>query len=289
MEYNEHPIKSHLKVVDGSLTRISKRTRLSKGQLVLLSIFPLVIVVGQLMGAFSPEETTDNYLTSRGNIVNTVFVKKGWFWTLLTYANMVYNKFRKRLVNKRVVLVSMLRVAVITLGWFLFTQWFFGPPLMDKIFVLTGGRCSGVHETNIPDRIRALFTLSAQDPAGDYFSSGAVSSATCKAMRGSWEGGHDPSGHIFLLTLSICVLVLESIELYTADDDLIDHVVKSEYSWKQIATHPAMLTGMVVLGALNMFLMTIIKYHSLWEQCAGFLVAVLVIVLSNRIIEVLAS
>ena len=63
------------------------------------------------------------------------------------------------------------------------TQWFFGPALIDRTFILTGGICE--QDTDI------------------------ATGVACKAIGGSWRGGHDLSGHVFLLVLSSAFLWME--------------------------------------------------------------------------------
>lgn len=284
-----HSAKNHLSLINEHLTKLSKKIHLSKPQIILLSIFPLIIILGQLMSCFSPDETIHNYFTSRGNLVNRFFVKQGWFWTLFTYFNIIYNKVRRRIIQRKVILISILRVSLITICWLLFTQWFFGPPLMDRIFVLTGGQCTNIQEASIPLSLKNLFEVSTNGNglAENILTSKSISSASCRRMKGSWEGGHDPSGHVFLLTLSSSLLILESIELYTSEDNLLESILHQNLSWVQIITHPTMLTLVVVVSGLSMLLMTIIKYHSFNEQITGLSVALVVIWAVNATIKVL--
>jgi hypothetical protein len=85
----------------------------------------------------------------------------------------------------------MIRVLVGTVWWFIFTQWFFGLPIMDRVFLSTGGVCD--LEVNIESRA-------------------IVGSMLCRKMKGSWVGGHDPSGHVFLLVHSSLILWFELLE-----------------------------------------------------------------------------
>lgn len=284
-----HPVKNHLSLINDRLTNLSKKIHLSKPQIILLSVFPMIIILGQLMSYFSPDETIHNYFTSRGNLVNRFFVKQGWFWTLFTYFNIIYSKIKNRIVQRKVILISILRVSLITICWLLFTQWFFGPPLMDRIFVLTGGQCTNIQESSIPLSLKNLFEISSNKNglAENLLTSKSISSASCKRMKGCWEGGHDPSGHVFLLTLSTSLLILESIELYTSEDNLLEALLNKNLSWNQIIIHPTMLTLVVVVSGLSMLLMTIIKYHSFNEQITGLSVALVVIWAVNVVIKVL--
>lgn len=283
----EHPVVRHLSLVGNFLGSVSRRTHLSEYQLLFLFIFPAIIVLGQLMSLFSPDETVHNYFTSSGNLVNRYFVKQGWFWTMVTYTNLVLNKVKRRVLQRKALLISVMRVSLITICWFLFTQWCFGPPLMDKIFLMTGGQCTNIEQSSIPATLKSLFENTLSTTNGQSFSSSFVSSATCRRLKGSWEGGHDPSGHVFLLTLSSTLLIVESIELYTSEDNLVQELFAKNLSWIQFIVHPIILTLVVVLTGLNMLLMTIVKYHSLKEQLGGLSAALFVIWMANRIVKAL--
>lgn len=81
-----------------------------------------------------------------------------------------------------------------TTWWAAFTQWFFGPPIIDRGFRLTGGVCGDLEkgrDTGMGDAAEV------------------VTSAACKLAGGQWRGGHDISGHVFLLTLGCAFLGLE--------------------------------------------------------------------------------
>lgn len=72
------------------------------------------------------------------------------------------------------------------------TQWFFGPALIDRGFRITGGAC---------------------ELASQYEGTGGkrefVTGQACKIAGGQWKGGHDISGHVFILVLGSAFLGLE--------------------------------------------------------------------------------
>lgn len=284
MPFEEHPFPRHVRSVQNLLGRIATSLHFSQHQLLVLSVFPVIILLGQVMGYLSPDESIHNYFTSKGNILNTYFVKFGWFWTLATYLNIILNKLKSGSISNRKFILSFFRVILISIGWFLFTQWFFGPPIMDRVFVLSGGKCSSVQNTNIPDVLKNLFQSS---PNSDIilYDSKRISSATCKKLKGKWEGGHDPSGHVFLLTLSVCLLIWETIEFYNVEDEIIHDFFNNVITFNQMLREPIMVTSLVVITALSMLFMTVLKYHSLGEQLAGFSVSVLVLWIVNMVIE----
>jgi len=84
------------------------------------------------------------------------------------------------------------------------TQWFFGPAIIDRGFVVTGGKCE-----QIMDKVENLGSQSSESPSAQLET--LFSAATCKAAGGAWAGGHDISGHVFMLVLATALLSFEAI------------------------------------------------------------------------------
>lgn len=81
-----------------------------------------------------------------------------------------------------------------TAWWAAVTQWFFGAPLIDRGFRLTGGVCAKLEKDGV---------------AGMSVTEEVLTSAACKLAGGQWRGGHDISGHVVLLTLGCAFLGME--------------------------------------------------------------------------------
>lgn len=239
--------------------------KLTTIQLSVLFIIPTVLLLAQISSWVSPDEVIHNYYTSRGNLINTWFVKKGWFWTTLAYVAVLMKspKFERR---------SLYRFGLITLFWFLFTQWLNGMPLMDRIFVWTGGECRLETPVTLPIQVNNLFEKSLEN---NYHVSKVISSLECRKAKGIWEGGHDPSGHVFLMTLSICVLVTELLSLY--DFQQIKQEFHNITKDKSISKNPSVLLISIVCISLMMLYMTGIKYHSILEKLSGLSVSYIVL------------
>lgn len=86
----------------------------------------------------------------------------------------------------------MVRWGLVTGWWGAVTQWFFGPGLVDRGFRVTGGACLLASE------------MEGGGGVGEY-----VTGQACKAVGGQWRGGHDISGHVFILVLGSLFLGLE--------------------------------------------------------------------------------
>lgn len=160
---------------------------------------------------------------------------------------------------------------MVTIWWIFITQWFFGPPIIDRGFLLTGGQC----------------LLAEQAAAGKVDMDNArlfLTGVACKAVGGKWSGGHDISGHVFLLVLGSMFLLEEVLHVTlrsptTRDERTIsmhDGAIKSA----DVETQPPSgvvvegsrwtLATKVVLGivglSLYMLLMTAAYFHTWFEK-----------------------
>jgi len=158
------------------------------------------------------------------------------------------------------------------------TQWFFGPAIIDRGFVLTGGQCE----------------LVEQAEAGHIDMDGTRQFATgmaCKSVGGQWAGGHDISGHVFLLVLGSMFLFEEVLHVVWKagrgkEERTIymnDGAVKSAEVESQSVDMVAQQSGQWTIGAravlgvgtlsVYMLLMTAAYFHTWFEKLTGLLVA----------------
>ena len=210
---------------------------------------------------------------NKDGFVNIFFVKNGWFWTTVT---LFWCCYRYRVDKKRSKSI-LKRYIILTLWWYVFTQpikWLNWPPIMDEIFLLTGGDCHfniwdsdgnldiTFHNNNskrvsksfhiLNKNLTQLIEQNGKDNMNNKDTgkkgislleslncvrNGALhrenesllcdtkvnqiikkiiskevklnTSLKCRQYGGYWNGGHDPSGHIFLLTLMIMLLLGE--------------------------------------------------------------------------------
>lgn len=206
---------------------------MSQPPALVLLVYPITLLIGSIFSVISPvarpsrtTTTTDdegptspvNYFARKDNIFNVYFVKVGWAWTTLAFAALLLTQpyFVSRStpaqLRARRMLKALLRYALVTAAWFVTTQWFFGPAIIDRAFVLTGGKCervlrSGPLTTMVPGN-NGLAT--GVDNTWDEFKS-IMTAAACKAAGGAWKGGHDVSGHVFMLVLASSFLAFEAL------------------------------------------------------------------------------
>jgi hypothetical protein len=133
-----------------------------------------------------------------------LFVKRGWFWVTISYFLFLFTHhsigpsrsptFTPRRIQ------GILRWGIVTVWWIFVTQWFFGPAIIDRGFLLTGGQCELVKE--------------AEEGKVDMSDTRKfITSIACKAVGGKWKGGHDISGHVFLLVLGSMFLLGEVLHV----------------------------------------------------------------------------
>ncbi|KAI9708005.1 MAG: hypothetical protein M1820_004424 [Bogoriella megaspora] len=265
----------------------------------LLGLYPGTLLFGSLFSYISPTTRSTpyspvsqshpphlapSYFARKSNIFNLYFVKIGWLW--ITAAMVIFimshpslgPPLRPVLTQRR--LKAALRYTGITMCWIATTQWFFGPPLIDRGFRFTGGAC--------------------EVPSTDNFSTSPgqhLTHAACKLAGGQWRGGHDISGHVFLLILGSAMLWLEVLPAVLKEPALrekrpimmADGVVKSAAAETEVepasgekdaprGTEAATSFGVkLALGVAGfswwMLLMTAAFFHTWFEKFTGLLVA----------------
>ena len=256
---------------------------------LLLAIYPTTLLLGSIFSTLSPTsrsapysavsqshppEFAPSYFAQKKNIFNVYFVKIGWFWTTLAFFVFLlfHPGFGAGVSRRRVRAVA--RYTVVTLWWVFVTQWFFGPPLIDTMFRFTGGQCELLRDEDKREHMsdaRELFTATA-----------------CKAVGGSWKGGHDISGHVFLLILGSSLLWFEFLPALTRAEGLrdgrlitlLDGKTATVAVEKELVQPEGDVTARGVKFALGvaglmwwMLLMTAAYFHTWFEKFTGLAVA----------------
>ncbi len=145
---------------------------MKKYQSDLLFFYSFLIIFGTITGEVF--NLPIFYLTEKSNLLNQIFVKRGWAWTFILLCFLRVNSPGSR---SR----SLKKLFSATIYWFLITQWTFGPSLLERIYKYIGS-CSLLHLKE--------FHL-------------------CYEGGGEWDG-LDISGHCFLL-LHSSLLIWEEL------------------------------------------------------------------------------
>ncbi|MCJ1432163.1 hypothetical protein MMC27_001519 [Xylographa pallens] len=266
---------------------------------LLLAIYPSTLLLGSLFSLLNPLSRAapysavlqshppafaPSYFARKRNLFNVFFVKIGWFWTTLAF--LVFLLLHPSTGPPRSAVLTprraqaFVRYTIVTMWWVLVTQWFFGPGLVDRSFLWTGGQCELVRTEEGRDGMSETRQF--------------VTGAACKLAGGSWKGGHDISGHVFLLVLGSAFLWLEILPVVMRhaglrEQRLILHEdgnVKSAEAEVQMAREKedredaeaeaeAGVSVPVIVAGLSwwMLLMTAAYFHTWFEKFTGLVVA----------------
>lgn len=175
---------------------------------VLLAAYPILLTFGTLFSVLDPTvrnaaydpaqqahvqdaALSPSYFARKSNVFNVFFVKRGWAWvTLAFFAFLFTHPATAGAARVR----GLIRWGLVTAWWVLVTQWCFGPAIIDRSFRFTGGKCE---------------VAGARIEEGEAGGRDFVTGLACKAAGGRWSGGHDISGHVFLLVLGSYFLLQE--------------------------------------------------------------------------------
>lgn len=276
-------------------TTTSPSTLLPKpAEALLLAAYPLTLLLGSLTSVLSPTlraspyytltqshaqepQLAPSYFARKNNILNVYFVKLGWFWTTLALlaATSAHPRLGAPLRATRARVRAWARWGVATLVWVATTQWCFGPPLIDRGFRLTGGQCVLLEEK--------MAREGWDDGSARRAFEEVVTATACKVAGGRWQGGHDISGHVFLLVLGSAVLLLELAPLLAGGEggsgavDEAEVLEKREtFGESQAVAKYGVRTALAVVGLMWwMLLMTATFFHTWTEKFAGLVVAFL--------------
>jgi len=260
---------------------------------ILLSIYPATLVIGSLFALLDPvaraapyntitqshnASTAPSYFAKKSNVFNIFFVKQGWAWVTFSYLFFLFTHPSTGPTGSLAVtpkrIRGLLRYGIVTLWWIFVTQWFFGPPIIDRGFLLTGGQCD-------------LVELAEAGKVDMDNTRQFVTGVACKAVGGKWNGGHDISGHVFLLVLGSMFIFEEVLHVVMASSRakeertifMSDGAVKSAdvEADSPRASEQWTLGAKIVLGvaglSLYMLLMTAAYFHTWFEKLTGLLVA----------------
>lgn len=284
---NEHIYNQHFESVTTMASSLSKKLRLSVLEMTFISSFVINFLVARIMHYASQQEEVYNYYNDKRNFINQFFVKKGWAWTTLVIVvfhsiNVAYNG---KLAGKKVQVLTKaaLNYFIVTIWWVLFTQWCFGLPIMDRIFVLTGGKCTniqGQHLEKFTDQLIFNKVVSSLEELNINYETNLINSYACRRIRGEWTGGHDPSGHVFLMIHSSIYLFWEIAPYWQSWNHLVANVrsltnlLKLSHSRvSNVKTFVLQNPHILVIPLIGlwwfMLLMTNLYFHSIAEKLVG--------------------
>ncbi|KAK3073734.1 hypothetical protein LTR53_004431 [Teratosphaeriaceae sp. CCFEE 6253] len=269
---------------------------------LLIAIYPTTLLLGSIFSTLHPAtrhatynptsqsydpRDAPSYFAKKSNLFNVYFVKIGWVWItaaffLFAFTHSSLGPPLRPVVTKRR-LQAVLRYAWITAVWVAVTQWFFGPPIIDRSFQWTGGMCQLIDDESFAARAEKADMSAAEK---------AFTHSACKVIGGQWKGGHDISGHVFLLIMGSATLWLELLPAMLRMEGLREArrimttgglVRSAAYETHDNAegnmkipeeTHIGVKAALFVAGlSWWMLLMTAAYFHTWFEKFTGLMVA----------------
>ncbi|KAH7920784.1 hypothetical protein BV22DRAFT_1020589 [Leucogyrophana mollusca] len=202
-----------------------------------------------------------HYFANKANVLNVWFIKRAWGWTSIAFLLSWATSPRQQRTAGRV-----LKWAVETAVWLVFTSWFFGPAILERLIAASGGECMISLPTGaiIAVPVEYCFTKSTVSPSShpNFFSTALLLPDDPWHAVPRLRRGHDVSGHVFLLTMSILFLA-----------DQLRHSLRTA-PWPRLhnwaVAFNATLIGIWLLASYT----TSLYFHSPFEKFTGYLLGV---------------
>ena len=190
-------------------------------------------------------------LASKRSTLNVVFLKWSWAWTTAAFIPLLFTSSVKR--SRR-----LLQWIFASGAWYILTSWFFGPGLLTRLTVASGGDC-GLHLGRafvpIPHTYCSTGLPVTRSTHPELFP--AVFADTeyqfPDRLTPRLRRGHDVSGHVFLLTLAVLFLA--------------DQLRQTRCSAHRYAV--GMSSALVSLWVFSLWV-TSVFFHAPSEKLSGF-------------------
>ncbi|KAG1735142.1 Fat storage-inducing transmembrane protein [Suillus paluster] len=203
---------------------------------------------------------TTHYFANKANPLNLYFIKRAWGWTSAAFLTLwLTSPPHKRTVHR------LVKWGTETALWLVFTSWFFGPALLERLTVASGGECMATLDSGavtVPYEYCLTRTaISAQTHPFLFSASSWVPDDRLPVLP-RLRKGHDVSGHVFLLTMSALFLA--------------DQLRMSLCARKWSFTHAVAVVFNVGIVAIWLFAIytTSLYFHSPFEKFTGYLLGV---------------
>ena len=197
-----------------------------------------------------------HYFATKSNPLNVYFIKKAWGWTTAAFFfSWFTSPPQTRIVHRIFKYLALLVV------WLLFTTWFFGPAIFERVIVASGGQCVIALPSGDPlivpdDFCYRKITLTPETNPTLFTSTFTLPPGWGAVPR--LRKGHDVSGHVFLLTLSALFLF----------DQLRPSFKIAQWS---LLHRWAIITNIIIIGiCLFAIGTTAVYFHSPFEKFTGF-------------------
>jgi hypothetical protein len=208
-----------------------------------------------------PHHLADShFFASKSNPLNVYLIKYAWAWTSAAFAFTFLTSPPTQRTRDR-----LLRYLALTALWLLFVNWFFGPPILQRVTVLSGGECIAHFPSGdalvVPLELCINQSTLTPDSHPMYFETvmpGSPEIGKKLSVRPRLRKGHDLSGHVFLLTVSILFLT--------------DQLRPSLNLRNRSRLHTYAIGSQIALIAIWLFALytTAVYFHSPFEKLTGY-------------------
>ncbi|KAF8894004.1 inositol phospholipid synthesis and fat-storage-inducing TM-domain-containing protein [Infundibulicybe gibba] len=201
-----------------------------------------------------------HYFASKSNPLNVYFIKRAWGWTSAVFLFSFFTSPSNTRTASR-----MLKWIVETVVWLAFTSWFFGPALIERVILASGGECSltlpSGGTVSVPEQFCIEKSIVSPQTHPNLFATPFMLPTGWGGGRPRLRSGHDVSGHVFLLAMSVLFLV----------DQLRYTRVGQSSGWHTIAR---VTTYSLICMWIVAICTTSIYFHSPFEKITGLLLGI---------------
>lgn len=198
-----------------------------------------------------------DYFANKSNVLNVWFIKRAWGWTSFAFLFLWLTSPRRTQTLTRV-----FQWILASLAWLAFTSWFFGPALIERFILLSGGECTVALPSGAAFSVPAEYCLTKVrlSPVTHplLFAAPLLLPETPWSTVPRLRRGHDVSGHMFLLTMSILFLA--------------DQLTPSLRALRWTKMHTWAVSATVGLIAIWLFAIgtTSVYFHTPLEKLTGY-------------------
>lgn len=199
--------------------------------------------------------SNSTYWARKSNILNQ-WIKISWGLTSIVFWSLFLSSPRPAMRVQRVI-----KWLLETATWMIFTTWFFGPSVLERVVLISGGEC--LLSTPHGDAITVPTQYCIQKQSVSHSTHPHLFTSFLPSP--DWQGaprlkrGHDISGHIFLLTMAVLFLA-----------DQLRASLRFQSTWS--APHQLAVLSSVVLIAVWLFgiYTTSLYFHTPSEKLSGY-------------------
>lgn len=204
--------------------------------LFIYSILPISFVVSIPFSFLASKHANIVNNSSVLQLINNVMVNHGLIIFSSLYFTYLYDNGK---INYRIYWLRYFFIIVFSIILFI---WWFGSSILERINIFTGGHC--------------------YDPV-------FITISQCHQYGNNWINGFDISGHFYILSIYITIIMNETYKKFKSVDFDIDNLSSKD----KILLSISLIT--LLLWYFE-FLITAIFFHSVWEKLIGMILGYII-------------